>query len=91
MLLDKAPVERIIARLSLPDEGEAPEIIACGRTAPLDPLIHVAVAHPAALSAMVDRGYSVATTNDFGKTPLMVARKWTEFKARGFCWREARP
>lgn len=73
MLLEKAPAERIIARLSLPAEGEAPEVVTCGRNASLDPLIHVAVGHPAALTAMLDRGYRVTTTNDFGKTPLMVA------------------
>lgn len=81
MLLEKAPVERIIARLSLPDEGEAPEVVACGRQAPLDPLIHVAVADPAALAAMLDRGYSVATTNGFGKTPLMVAAQVNELQS----------
>lgn len=81
MLLEKAPVGRIIARLSLPDEGEAPEVVACGRQAPLDPLIHVAVADPAALAAMLDRGYSVTTTNGFGKTPLMVAAQVDEVQS----------
>ncbi|SIS36780.1 Ankyrin repeat [Insolitispirillum peregrinum] len=73
LLLHKAPMASIKAALALPDQGEAPEVLACGATAPLDPLLHVAVGHPAALAALLAQGGNVEQGNSFGKTPLMVA------------------
>jgi hypothetical protein len=59
----------------VPDDAshDAPETETCANWADMDPLIHVAVANPRALSIMLD-GQTAADSRDrIGKTPLMVA------------------
>lgn len=73
MLIKGAPVKAILAQRQLPDGGEAPEVLKCADYATLDPLLHVAVLHPAALSALLDQGEDIEQPNPIGKTPLMTA------------------
>ena len=52
---------------------DAPETEACAEFAGMDPLLHVAVASPRALEALLARGADADLRDDIGKTPLMVA------------------
>jgi hypothetical protein len=58
-----------------PDDAthDAPETEACAEFAGMDPLLHVAVASPRALDALLARGGSPDLRDSIGKTPLMLA------------------
>jgi hypothetical protein len=58
-----------------PDDAahDAPETEACAVFADMDPLLHVAVASPKALAALLDRTPTADLRDPIGKTPLMVA------------------
>jgi hypothetical protein len=52
---------------------DAPETEACAEFAGMDPLLHVAVASPKALAALLARAPDADLRDDIGKTPLMLA------------------
>jgi len=52
---------------------DAPATEACAEFAGMDPLLHVAVASPRALEALLARGADPDLRDGIGKTPLMVA------------------
>ncbi|MGE5517824.1 MAG: ankyrin repeat domain-containing protein [Bacteroidota bacterium] len=70
LVLDRAPIAEIRETLS---GKEAPETQRCAVHAGLDPLAHLAVGHPPALTLLLDHGTKADERNGFGKTPLMVA------------------
>jgi ankyrin repeat protein len=73
-LLLSGEVPANLAELA-PDDAEhdAPETEACAGSADMDPLLHVAVASPRALAALLDRTPDADLRDPIGKTPLMVA------------------
>lgn len=76
-----APLETFRTRLQQGEDGEAREVKACGRTAGLEPLEHVAVLHAEALAFLLDHGGKVDQPNSFGKTPLMSAAQYDRLEA----------
>jgi len=80
-IMTGTPLSAFRDRLLLGEEGEAPEVLACGRTAGLEPLEHVAVVHPQALAFLLDHGGDANRSTDRGKTPLMAAAQYDRIDA----------
>lgn len=81
LLLDGAAIADIETWLASHQLEEAPEVLACGDSAALDPVLHIAVAMPAALPLVLARTQSVDERNAIGKTALMVAAQFDQLES----------
>ncbi len=76
LLLNHAPLATINEWRKAHGDEDGPEILACAKFAPLDPLLHIAVVNPAFLEVLLKEQVSADEQNDFKKTALMVAAQF---------------
>ncbi len=99
LLVDVAPVEEIAAFLKEPATEDLKPFGTCAVFAPSDPILHVAVGHPAALPPLWEAAASISgemdqeglravrqvnARNHFGKTALMAAAQANRLDAVRF-------
>jgi hypothetical protein len=81
LLLDGAAFDQIESWLASHGVAEAPQVLACADDDALDPLLHIAVATPAAVSLLLPHTQSVDQRNAIGKTALMVAAQFDQLES----------
>ena len=78
LLLQGAPYQVIKSWTDASGTEDSPEVMACEKYAPVDPLVLSAVADSAALPLILSNEGDVDARNDIGKTALMVAAQFDE-------------